>query len=448
MSSNHTIKQSLPGIHLSLLMNLEAKFRDDENRLLGENKVSFEYHTDVAMELVECPYTGSRHKHYKPMNVSALKQITSHWNEILNGFSCLRSFHLQQKLSTTITALDLYKLAVAGYLMPSYLFYRAKDAFADGELPAFVATIYKASLGLVNAAQVFLTKHLILGEYIESARVNPEAFYLFAENEKLFIGPWEVCAGTPNQIKEILAVMSDDKIDYNAQIPLISNLERYFHYITQAEKVVLLDNFFSIIFYFYLSNNKSNHKIIDLFKILQNQDKNTTQPPRELSMELQFLDLVCPILDEKPLEQKEKIQQNLVNLFNNIDSSNDISSLITQNEKEKQQAYTQVAFNFFSSDDVRISRKLSKEELETVIYILVNYLILERKKITLYSKYQIEMNSVLERTEVERPIDSLDITLMYGKKLRDILASFLAVEIDNLADKTVIKQGNNQIILD
>ena len=88
MTTNQHI-QKPEGVHLSLLMNLEAKFRDNENRLLGENKVPFEFHTDVPMELLECPYTGSRHKHFKPMNISALKQINSHWTEILNAFTLL-----------------------------------------------------------------------------------------------------------------------------------------------------------------------------------------------------------------------------------------------------------------------------------------------------------------------------------------------------------------------
>jgi hypothetical protein len=58
------------------------------------------------------------------------------------------------------------------------------------------------------------------------------------------------------------------------------------------------------------------------------------------------------------------------------------------------------------------------------------------------------MNNVLERGEVIRPIDSLDISLMYGKKLRDILANFLAVQIDNFANKTIIQQGDHQLTLD
>lgn len=438
-------KTLLPeGVHLSLLMNLEAKFRDNENRLLGENKVPFEFHTDVPMELVECPYSGSRHKHFKPMNVSALKQINNHWSEILNTFTCLRSFHISQKQNTQIRLLDLYKLAIAGYLMPSYLFYRSKNAFADGELPAFVATTHKAALGLVNAAQVMLTKRLVMGRYNKTVVIDAESFYLFAENEKLFIGPWEVCAGTPNQIKEILKLLSSDQVDKSAQIALIPNLESYFHYITQAEKVVLLDNFFPIIFYFSLPENK----LTSLFKILYSQEENNRAFANELSMELQFLDLACPLLDEKEPSQKEKIRQDLISIFEDIDRKEEIMDLLNPITKDQEEKYFQLAFDFFASDQVRISRKLTKTDLETVVYILINYLLLERKKISLYASCQLEMNKVLERDQVTRSIDSLDITLMYDKKLRDILANFLAVQIDNFADKTIIQQGDYKLILD
>ncbi|KAF0248610.1 MAG: hypothetical protein FD167_1988 [bacterium] len=443
MTTNRHI-QTPEGVHLSLLMNLEAKFQDNESRLLGENKVPFEFHTDVPMELVECPYTGSRHKHFKPMNISALKQINSHWAKILNAFTCLRSFHISQKAINQITILDLYKLVIAGYLMPSYLFYRTKDAFADGELPAFVATIHKAALGLVNAAQVMLTKHLVMGRYNRNTSIDVESFYLFVENEKLFIGPWEVCAGTPNQIKELLKILSSNQVD-NSQIPLIPNLESYFHYITQAEKVVLLDNFFSIIFYFSLS--ESSNRLTSLFKILYSQEENNRPFANELSMELQFLDLVCPLLDEKEPTQKEKIRQDLISIFLDIDGKEDIINLLNQDERDQEKNYFRLAFEFFASDQVRISRKLPKNDLETLVYILVKYLILERKKISLYTFCESEMNTVLERSEVARPIDSLDITLMYDKKLRDILANFLAVQIDNFASKTIIKQGSHQLIL-
>ncbi|MFY9226763.1 MAG: hypothetical protein WAQ98_29075 [Blastocatellia bacterium] len=435
--------QSFSGIHLSLLMNLEAKFRDAENRLLGENKVPFEFHTDEPMELVECPYAGSRHKHFKPMNVSALKQITSHWSEILNGFSCLRSFLLSQKTGSKITILDLYKLSIAGYLMPSFLFYRAKDSFVDGELPAVVATIYKASLGLVNAVQVMLTKRLVLSRYNEEMEVSAEAFYLFAENEKLFIGPWEVCAGTPNQIKELLKVMLSDKIDETAQIPLINNLSDYFHYITQAEKVVLLDNFFPFIFYFSLANKQLDK----LLQILYEQD---TLGFRGVSMELQFFDLIEPILGEKDQNYQEKVKADLINIFEHIDKQKDIIYLLTQTDEEKEKfiIYQQKVFDFFASDEIRISRKLARQDMEIVVEFFVSYTMLERKKISLYTSYQIEMNKVLGRDQVSRPIDGLDLTLMYDKKLRDVFASFLAIEIENFADKTILRQGANTLILE
>lgn len=435
----------LEGVHLSLLMNLEAKFRDDENRLLGENKAPFEFHTDVPMELVECPYAGSRHKHFKPMNISALKQINNHWSKITESFICLRSFHIAQKNLEKVSLIDLYKLVIAGYLMPSYFFYRSENAFADGELPAFVATIHKAALGLVNAVQVMLTKRIVMGRYKKDLGFDAESFYFFVENEKLFIGPWEVCAGTPNQIKELLKLLLDNQIDNSAKINLIPSLESYFHYITQAEKVVLLDNFFPVIFYFSLEENK----LANFFKILYPQEEINNIFANELSMELQFLDLVCPLLDEKDQNQKEKIRQDIISIFSNLDSEEEIISLLGQSktDKENLENYSKLLFDFFASDQIRISRKLPKNDLETVIYILINYILLERKKISLYTTCQREMNLVLKRTDVTRPIDGLDITSMYDKKLRDILANFLAVEIENFADKTLIHQGSNKLVL-
>src|SRR5690349_13823480 len=108
------------GIHLSQLMNLEIGFRDEEGRLLAENKAPLELRSEISTELSECPYTGSRYRHYKPMNVSALRQMVNHWPLLSSVFNALREFCVSQKGANTITLLDLFKLTVAGYMVPSY----------------------------------------------------------------------------------------------------------------------------------------------------------------------------------------------------------------------------------------------------------------------------------------------------------------------------------------
>ena len=87
----------ISAVHLSQLMNLELSFRDEEGRPLAENKVPPEYRADAPMELAECNYYGSRYKHLKPMNISALKQMTAHWPAIISGFNTFRDFSRQEK---------------------------------------------------------------------------------------------------------------------------------------------------------------------------------------------------------------------------------------------------------------------------------------------------------------------------------------------------------------
>src|SRR5436309_10642955 len=96
------------GIHLSQLMNLEIGFRDEEGRPLAENKVPPNRREDVPMELTECPYSGSRHRHFKPMNVTALKQMINHWPEVISQFNCMRNFCVAQKNRNEITLLDFF----------------------------------------------------------------------------------------------------------------------------------------------------------------------------------------------------------------------------------------------------------------------------------------------------------------------------------------------------
>lgn len=167
-------------------------------------------------------------------------------------------------------------------------------------------------------------------------------------------------------------------------------------------------------------------------------------------MELQFFDLIEPILGKKDANYQEKVKADLINIFEHIDKQNDIVFLLTQTEEEKEKftIYQQKVFEFFASDEIRISRKLTHQDMEIVVEFFVSYLMLEQKKLALYTKYQREMNKVLGRDQVSRPIDGLDLTLMYDKKLRDVFASFLAVEIENFADKTILRQGVNTLVLE
>lgn len=440
------MENQLTGIHISQLMNLEIRFCDDENRPLAENKVPFEYKKNVAMQQLVCPYSDSRYMHYKPMNASALKQITKHWPSLINSFDYIRKFYVIKKSTTEITLLDLYKITIAGYVAPSYLIYHSNSLFADGKIPAPIAAIYKASAGLVSAVQLMLVKGIITKIYDKDTVVDPEMVFSFADNEGLFIGAEEVCAGSPNMIKDVLEAIIYGRQDEDASARFeqyISNFNQFSLYATQAGKVLLLDFLFPILFYFSVPITTS----ANIFKILQATNSYQENSSSVISMELQILERISPLLDSVSNEYRENALKKSLEIFASID----VNSNLTDEIKE--------TYSFIQNEWEHKSDKLIEflynstlepfqpKEIQLLAQGLMSYLLLERKKLQLYSYLQLEMNHILKRTDAVRSPDSIDINKMYGDKLRNRLEKVLSVYIENNLEETIIRKGSNEIII-
>src|SRR6516162_5753052 len=63
------------------------EYLDVAGRPIGEGRSAAIQQVPTAMQ--SCPYAGSRHHHAKPMNVSALRQITPLWHKIVTLLSWL-----------------------------------------------------------------------------------------------------------------------------------------------------------------------------------------------------------------------------------------------------------------------------------------------------------------------------------------------------------------------
>jgi hypothetical protein len=66
-----------------VLRMVEERFhRDAEGRPIREGRTPPELLAEGEIEYRPCPYTGSRYLNERPMNVSALRQTSAHWDEI------------------------------------------------------------------------------------------------------------------------------------------------------------------------------------------------------------------------------------------------------------------------------------------------------------------------------------------------------------------------------
>ncbi|HLJ19427.1 MAG TPA: hypothetical protein VKU84_04480, partial [Stellaceae bacterium] len=80
------------------------EYLDEAGRPIGEGRSAA--FRDIETEMQSCPYTGSRHHHAKPMNVSALRQMPP-WRHVLAMLSWLSHRYRAAHQRDVRTANDL-----------------------------------------------------------------------------------------------------------------------------------------------------------------------------------------------------------------------------------------------------------------------------------------------------------------------------------------------------
>jgi hypothetical protein len=181
-------------------MVTERFHRDDENRPLREGRTPSEFLHADDIEYKTCPYSGTRLTSGKPMNVSALRQTTTHWDEILEALSVLRSAYVQARraASDQPDLMDLWRISQLGSALPWWFILRGE------KLPGYAAALSKATLGVGIWAQQMLMKELsgAWTEPIFTAAIIGE----LAEESGTLIGAKEVCSGSEKMLVRFFEV--------------------------------------------------------------------------------------------------------------------------------------------------------------------------------------------------------------------------------------------------
>ncbi len=173
---------------------------DEERRPLGEHRAPSQLAGAAPTELRSCPYPGSRHENRLPMNLSALRQTTRHWDEALTGLAALRDWCGGGPQPTSLA--ELWRLTAAAAVLPAYLLHRPRGSRV---LDGATAALYKACLGLKFLIEQRVLQELVAGgELIDGG--TADGLSDFAETSGWLVGVQEVCAAPPGLIREILDV--------------------------------------------------------------------------------------------------------------------------------------------------------------------------------------------------------------------------------------------------
>lgn len=186
---------------LLVLRMVEEQFhRDaDDDRPIRESRTPPELLRPGEIEYRTCPYAGSRLG--QPMNVSALKQMGTRWDEMTDALALLRAAYTEARGGAYgPDLLDLWRVSQLGSALPWFYLLRAPDARA----PAFAAALSKVTLGTGMLTQRLLVELL-------SKRVAPEltaeALLVAAEWTDTMVGETEVCAASDKMILRFLEVL-------------------------------------------------------------------------------------------------------------------------------------------------------------------------------------------------------------------------------------------------
>lgn len=197
-----------PGLRLSQLLTLTDQ-TDEAGRLLLEDSappaaIRRAERAGIAMETVSCPYQDTPSRLGGRMNQSAYEALRHDVADILNGFAWLAEHHRAAEPDATGSPERLFAVSYLGINLAHVLFHRADDPVpAHGRLPAYVASIFKASRGIFSfAAQ-------LENERGPSAAMTPAEVMQVAEEERQLVRPetGRVCAAPTRLIERTIAAI-------------------------------------------------------------------------------------------------------------------------------------------------------------------------------------------------------------------------------------------------
>jgi hypothetical protein len=162
----------------------------------------------VQTEWQVCPYSGSRFHHAKPMNVSALRHISTVWEQVLMMLSWLSRRYRAWHGSEIENYVDLSIISSSGVHLADFLVLRRHMPVRSHEIPLVITGVYKACLGFQYATYLASTEERFAGAKASHGLPDAAEFQAYLEDHGLLFGEHEVCAGSAAQIMEVYDAMS------------------------------------------------------------------------------------------------------------------------------------------------------------------------------------------------------------------------------------------------
>jgi hypothetical protein len=232
-----TWTRSLPSTHhRSLLLGDVNDVIDSDGRPIGEIRASEPVRRAVTTRYVPAPYPGSRKASGLPINASALRQVSTHWPEVLGVADTVRRAHERRWPSAVPGLFDLARLSAVGLQLPAFIHHRAGPE-APTTVPAFVAASHKVLAGIFGLSKNLLLDEVAGGTPYDQVPADPVQLAAIADGRGMLVGRSgsEVCAGSPAMIDELLHLLVTGAPTRSSVAPtpirsLVPDTDRYLDY--------------------------------------------------------------------------------------------------------------------------------------------------------------------------------------------------------------------------
>ena len=188
-------------------------YLDSDGRQIGEANV---FPPLMRMDLPTlwrtCPYSGSRYQPEKPMNVTALRIMRTHWRQmmaVVRRVSDAYKARFPAVAERGWTVGDIERMTVCVLALPAYLLLRREGRVANGRLHPALSSAFRLTDGPRT-----LMHHILFSAAGEPAQAGDTPMtgaeiHAYAERNYLFETGRAVCAGPPAMIDDFLAVILD-----------------------------------------------------------------------------------------------------------------------------------------------------------------------------------------------------------------------------------------------
>jgi hypothetical protein len=179
----------------------------------------------------KCPFHDSR-KGYL-INNSALKQMASEWNDILEGVEYFSSLYNNQQRDLE----NAWRVTLTTMFAPLYLLHKGDNPIANGELDTAMSGVFKIMLDVPTTIDLMLMSDDV------SPTANHQNIRDFANRTSILLNGDYACAGSPKLIDDVnkrlyldISKEFNEKSKWKTQFP---NAEEFlqFSYLMSAQYV-------------------------------------------------------------------------------------------------------------------------------------------------------------------------------------------------------------------